>query len=354
MKKLPFLSYGVGIDVSKANFHVKFMGKDSSETIKIRGGRTFDNTVSGIKKFLAWIEKHRKDKALPLRIYLEATGVYHERVLFHLYEAGYSVSLLMGKRVNAYKVSIGEDSKTDDKDSYALGHMALSRKERPWKPATAHILEVRSLMRLRRSLINSRVACQNQLHAITHSLYGSAQIPQVLTQTIDHLNDQIQTLEKEALELTQKDKELSEKAHMIVQSLKGIGLISFLEIVSEVNGFSQFRSINQLVKYAGLDIIEKQSGTVKGKTRISKKGNARIRSALYMPALSMIREKNQPLFSLYLRVVKRNPKIKKKAIVAVQRKLLILIFVLWKKNQPFDPKYQWNKQATAKKEVALA
>ena len=96
------------------------------------------------------------------------------------------------------------------------------------------------------------------------------------------------------------------------------------------------------------------AGTVKGKTRISKKGNARIRSALYMPALSMIREKNQPLFSLYLRVVKRNPKIKKKAIVAVQRKLLILIFVLWKKNQPFDPKYQWNKQATAKKEVALA
>ena len=353
MKKSPLIQYGIGIDVSKSDLYVCFSGKTSCESIKIRGTRKFSNSVSGIKKLAEWIEKHRKDKGLGLRIYLEVTGVYHEQVLFGLHERGYSVSLLMGKRVKAYKKSLGDDSKTDPRDSYALAHMASSRKEKIWKPLSKDILEIRALMRLRRSLITSRVRHQNQLHAIKHSLHQFELIGDTLTELIAQAQAQIKTLEKQALQRVEKDTELSAKMHLIIDSLTGLGIISLLEIICETNGFSEFRSINQLVKYAGMDIIENQSGKLTGKTRISKQGNARIRSALYMPVLSIIREKVDPFFPLYERVLKRNPKIKKKAMVAVQRKLLILIFVLWKKNQAFDPKYKWNEKSQPKMEVAL-
>ena len=353
MKKNQFIQYGIGIDVSKSELYIHFLAKTSIEEIKIRGKRKFSNTPSGIKELVEWIEKHRKDKGLELRIYLEVTGVYHEQVLFGLHEGGYCVSLLLGRRVKAYRKSLGEESKNDPRDSYALGHMALSRKERAWKPLSKHILAIRSLMRLRRSLIKSRVGHQNQLHAIKYSRHASALVHDTLTEAIKQINDQIKSLEQQALKLAQKDTELDQKMHLLVDSIEGLGMISLLEIICETNGFSEFRSINQVVKFAGLDIIENRSGAVVGKTRISKQGNARIRSALYMPVLTIIRQKSDPFFPLYLRVLKRNPKIKKKAMVALQRKLLILIFVLWKKNQAFDPNYQWNQNTKPKKEVAL-
>ena len=353
MKKSPLIQYGVGIDVSKSDLHVQFLEKLADDSIKVRGKRKFANSVSGIKKLSDWIEKHRKDKVLGLRIYLEVTGVYHEKVLFGLNELDYSVSLLLGKRVKAYKTSLGLDSKNDPNDSYALAHMALSRKEKVWAPLSKDILEIRGLMRLRRSLITSRVRYQNQLHAIKHSFHQFELIRDSLIELISQTQARVDALEKEVLERVENDGDLSEKMHRIVDSLTGLGMISLLEMICETNGFSEFTSINQLVKYAGMDIIENQSGKLTGKTRISKQGNARIRSALYMPVLTIIRQKKEPFFPLYQRVLKRNPKIKKKAMVAVQRKLLSLIFVLWKKNQAFDPEYKWNHKSLAKMEVAL-
>ena len=92
-----------------------------------------------------------------------------------------------------------------------------------------------------------------------------------------------------------------------------------------------FESIRQVVSYAGLDVVMKESGKFKGKTKISKKGNARIRQCLFMPAMSAIQH-NDKIKDLYWRIRERNPDIKRKGIVAGMRKLLILIFVLWKKN----------------------
>ena len=90
-----------------------------------------------------------------------------------------------------------------------------------------------------------------------------------------------------------------------------------------------------------MDIAERQSGLFKGKTRISKKGNSRIRECLFMPALSATNY-NEHIKALYQRVIERNPTIKRKGVVAGMRKLLILIFVLWKKNEAYNAEYQWD------------
>jgi len=53
--------------------------------------------------------------------------------------------------------------------------------------------------------------------------------------------------------------------------------------------------------------------------------------------------KNEKIKELYERITERNPQIKKKGVVAGMRKLLILIFVLWKKNEEYDPHHEWQK-----------
>ena len=126
---------------------------------------------------------------------------------------------------------------------------------------------------------------------------------------------------------------------MIVDSVKGLGVLTVLTTVAETNGFHDFCSSKQLISYSGYDIIENQSGKHIGKTRMSKKGNVHIRTNIYMASLSVIRHKIEPFYGLYIRLLKRNGGIKKKAMVAVQRKLLVLIYTLWKKNEAFDLNY---------------
>ena len=73
---------------------------------------------------------------------------------------------------------------------------------------------------------------------------------------------------------------------IILCSIPGVGLLTAATVLAETNGFDLIRNKRQLTSYAGLDVKEKQSGTsVKGKPRISKKGNKYLRKAMHLPAL---------------------------------------------------------------------
>ena len=127
-----------------------------------------------------------------------------------------------------------------------------------------------------------------------------------------------------------------------VCTIIGVGFITAVTIVGETNGFLLFKSISQLVSYAGYDVVQNQSGQHTGKTKISKKGNSHIRRALYFPALSAV--SNCKMFhDFYLRIYE-NSSIKMKGYVAVQRKLLVLIYTLFKNDTVFDPNYLKNKE----------
>jgi hypothetical protein len=117
-------------------------------------------------------------------------------------------------------------------------------------------------------------------------------------------------------------------------------------VIAETNGFALFNNIGQLIKYAGYDVVEHQSGIRKGKTKISKKGNSHIRRILYMPALCAVNCNQKPFVNLFNRVYQRTG-IKMKGYVAVQKKLLVYIYTLWKKNKAFDENYSQPKQDTS-------
>ena len=89
-----------------------------------------------------------------------------------------------------------------------------------------------------------------------------------------------------------------------------------------------FTNRNQIVSYAGYDVIKKESGTsVNAPTKISKKGNSYIRQMLYMSAMSAARSDDHHK-DYYQRIVCKSG-IKLKANVAIQRKLLLLIYALF-------------------------
>lgn len=341
-----FQRYGVGIDMSMESFNVCFKGLTVDEMEKILGTRKFPNTLGGFNSFCQWLISKVKDQTIPLRLLLEVTGVYHENLLFHLHDLGYHVSLELGKRTKRYLESKGYDSKNDKEDAKGLASMVLERKLKVWQPVSEKLYEVRQILRYRKALTENKVAYQNQLHAINHAHRTSELVLGSIKESIKGLNKQIRELEKQAKSILEQDSQLWQRAKKIVDSLPGIGWLTIMEVLAETDGFVMFSSTKQLTKYAGYDIIERQSGKRNGKTSISKNGNARLRSAMFMPATTHIRTcENSPLTQLYLRLLKRNGGIHKKAATAVQRKLLCLIFTLWKSGQKYDPEYHKKNEA---------
>ena len=137
--------------------------------------------------------------------------------------------------------------------------------------------------------------------------------------------------------------------------MPGVGLLTAATVLGETNGFELIRNKRQLASYAGLDVKEKQSGTsVKGKPRISKKGNKHLRKAMHMPALAAIRH-DERFKAIFARLVAKHG-IKMKAAVAVQRKLLEMIYTIYKTNTPYDKNYfrnrdQQNKMLIGSKKI---
>ena len=113
-------------------------------------------------------------------------------------------------------------------------------------------------------------------------------------------------------------------------------------IIAETNGFELIKNKAQLVSYAGYDVVENKSGTsLDSPTRISKKGNSFIRRALYWPAITAVQ--HEPEFKQLFNSVFEKTRIPMKAYVAVQRKLLVLIYTLFKKDEAFLPDFKNNK-----------
>ena len=95
-------------------------------------------------------------------------------------------------------------------------------------------------------------------------------------------------------------------------------------------------------------MVQRQSGLSTQATRISRRGNVRLRTALYLPAVSSLRHNPQQK-AFYARLRARQPS-GKPGVIAVMRKLLLLCYSLWKNDCPYDPHY--HPAHLAEKEVA--
>lgn len=120
-------------------------------------------------------------------------------------------------------------------------------------------------------------------------------------------------------------------------SIKGMGIITVAGLIGEVGNFEAFSTIAEIMKLAGLDLYEVSSGNHRGRHHISKRGRALMRKLLYFAALSVVRKKGI-MHDDYQKMLARGmPKIK--ALVAISRKLLRLVFALVRNHTVYVTNY---------------
>ena len=327
----------VGIDVAGKDYRVCFKQRRKDGSIRIKGSRKFTNTSKGHQELATWIEKKRLSDQ-PVRVCMEATGVYYESLAYHLHDQGYQVHVLLPNRIKGYFKFLNLKSKTDKIEADGLAELGINHELPVWAPASPQMYALKGLNRERNRLIDQKTVFANQLHAQLACQSPNRGTVKRLKQVLRLLDRQVKEVEQDMGKKMASDPELKSRIDNICL-VKGLGWITVLGIIAETNGFAMVQHKSQLVSYAGYDVIERQSGrTVKGKTRISKKGNRQIRRALHFPAMSAVRHQQGEFKNLYDRVFDRT-KIKMKGYVAVQRKLLVLIYTLYKNNIPYDPDF---------------
>jgi len=350
--KIQIIKQACGMDMSKDSFVVCYLVEDSDGNQILRGRKKFNNTPKGFIAFWAWISK-KKISDLPLVFLLEATGVYHEALTYFLHDQSCEIKVILPNQSKAFGKSLNVKTKNDDIDSKTLAIMALERPHlRSWKPASPKMRTLKKLSRERTQLVKEKSAIKNQLHAEKHSYKTESGIVDRYKQRINFIEQQIKEIEKQLMKLVKEyDPKLLSKIENICE-LDGVGFITVITLIAETNGFELFTSIRQLISYSGYDVVENQSGNFNGKTKISKMGNKYIRRALHMPSLAVVRcNPDSPFAKQYERVFERT-KIKRKGYVAVQRRMLILIYTLFKKDQAYNADF--HRQACETKKLQAA
>lgn len=330
------LKYSVGVDMSKESFDACISVINTLQKVTIKASRKFANSLKGFHEFKTWIKKHQKEQ-LPLVITVEATGVYYEEFAINLFESSFCISVVLPNKSKKYLQSKGLKSKNDKIDAKGLSQMGAEQNLTRWEPFSKSIYELRSLTRQNEDLQNQKTMVINRLEANKYSAFPDKLVKKQLNKLLQFYEKQIMEVKSKIGEVINNDELLKSKVEKI-NKIKGLGILTIATIIAETNGFKLFNNQRQVVSYAGYDVIENQSGNRAGKTRISKKGNSHIRRALHMPAFLVVRYDQGGFKALYERIEERTG-FKMKAYVAVQRKLLMLIYTLWKKNEEFDPVY---------------
>jgi transposase len=326
--------YSVGLDVSSKDIKCCISTIDNVQAVKVKSSLTIVNSKKGFEELVIWVKKWHIEVDKPISICMEATGIYHENCAYFLNEKGFRVSIILPNKAKKYLQSLGLKSKNDSIDAKGLSKMGAEQSLPVWEPIGYFYYELRILTRQHQSLQQSISAEQNRLHAANASAF---QIKFEIKQTqklIAFLKAQLVAVDEEIKRLIKSHPAMEVKFNKVCK-LYGISILSSATIIAETGGFILFNNYKQLVSYAGYDVVENQSGSRQGKTKISKRGNSRIRRIMHMPALVTIRKKESAFKKLYNRVVDKSG-IKMKGIVAVQKKLLVMVYHIWKNDLDYD------------------
>jgi transposase len=337
----------VGIDCSKDRLDVCFGQLTADLDVVYKATASFSNNGKGFKKLLAWSNKLAKPSTA-VNFVVEATGVYHEHLANFLADAHLPLSVVLPNKAHQYAKTLKVRTITDKTASKALCSMGLEKKLDLWQKPDPVYVPLKQLTRERERLQKECTASKNQLHAQQYSAYKDMAVVKRAKKRIALLEKQINEIEEQIKQVVNAHPMLKERIKKAC-TIPGVGLITAVTVVAETNGFHYVRNCKQLASYAGYDVKEKTSGTsVKGKPRISKEGNSHIRRAMHFPAVSAINatKDHHSLKDFFKRIEAKHPDIPMKAYTAVQRKLLLLIYTLWNKNEEFVPNYESTKAAT--------
>ena len=319
----------LGIDIANRKFNVCLINPSGKLKHKL-----FPNTSTGFEHLREWLSKQGVES---VHACLEATGTYGEALALFLHQAGHTVSVINPAATKAFAQSRLSRTKTDRVDAELIARFTPAQAPPAWTPLPQEVRELQALVRRLESLIEMRVAEENRLSSgITVDM-----VRQSVEELLAHLNEQIKRTEELIHTHINNHPGLKQQSQLL-DSIPGIAETTAALLLSEITDITQYRSARQVAAYAGLVPRERQSGSsVRGRTRLSKIGNARLRKALYFPAITALR--CSPFFQAWAEGLLKRGKSKMSVICAVMRKLLHVAYGVLKSEKPFDP--QWAKSA---------
>lgn len=314
----------IGVDVSAKTFDIAFRrekGRIATEQ--------FDNDAGGHQALIRFIKKRWQ----LIRVVMESTGIYGFDLALALSNAKIEVMVANPRAAANFAKAVLQRSKTDRLDAAMLLEFAERMPFVAWQAPSAELVELRSISRRVEALQQITRAEKNRLHAAMH-VTGTGVVRKSIRSTLKAIAKQVAQLRAAALKVIASDRLLTRRNELLL-SCKGIGQISAISILAELAVLPPEMTDRQWVAHAGLDPREFESGTsIKGKPRITKRGNRHLRAMLYLPARAASRfEPNAAHFAARLR---SNGKTPLQIHVAVMRKLLHGIHAMFRDDVPFD------------------
>ena len=300
----------VGIDVSKKTLAVAEEGEKVVEIV---------NDAGSIRTWL-------KSLPQPARIAVEATGIYHVELVEQAHRAGHAVYVIDGYRLNRYRESIGGRAKTDASDARLLLRY-LQREAtdlRPWSPPPKGYRELQQLILRRARLIQSKTS-------LGQSLGGLTQLGPTRRALLRHIDQVDQILKKRIRKVLRNQQWLQEARR--IQAIEGIGDITAAALVMTFQR-GAFSSSDAFIAFLGLDVRIRESGSFKGRRKLTKKGASELRRLLYMAAMTARRSPTWKAF--YQRHLDRGLS-KIQSLVALARKLARVAFAMLRNGSEYRP-----------------
>ncbi|HEZ6063797.1 TPA: IS110-like element ISNgo3 family transposase, partial [Neisseria meningitidis] len=282
----------------------------------------FKNNDDGLKQFRLWIKGNRIRKAY---IGMEATGIYYEKAADML-SSYYTVYVINPLKIKDYGKSRFNRTKTDKADSNLIADYIKRHQDTliPYQIPKNKALQ--KLINLKNQLQQHQKQIKNRLHSTEEDFIRN--IHQDLIDTIQDKMEQVKIAISEQIK-----KQTDNNHYRNLQTIPSIGKDTASVLYAQLTE-KHFKTANQFVSYAGLSPAIIQSGTsVRGRGRLSRYGNRRLKSTLYMPALCAYRFN---AFPKLINNLKKAGKPKMVIIVAIMRKLAKLAYYIVKTGQPYD------------------
>jgi transposase len=301
----------VGIDVSKQQLQV---------AIRPSGERFAEaNDARAVRRLVKRLKPLRCS-----RIVLEATGGYEALLAAALYAEGLPVVVVNPRWARDFARSIGQLAKTDAIDAEVLAQYAELPQLKVRELPDEQTRELRALCARREDLIDMLVAEEHRLE------HAPKRLRREINGHIDYLRKRLKHLDHD-LDQAVRNSDLFRQQSELLSSVPGVGRVLCVSLLGRLPELGRLNRA-EVAKLVGVAPLNRDSGKLRGVRRIAG-GRAALRRVLYMAALSAIRA--NPVLRAYYRHLRALDKPAKVALVAVMRKLLLILNAMIKTATPW-------------------
>ena len=181
----------LGVDVSQKELEVSLGRLNEDLSIELYSHRVFKNKETGFEALYKWLEKNTIVE-FPVRIVMEATGVYHQKFACFIIEKGCNISIVLPNKISNYMRTLDTKTVTDKTCSEAITRFGLERKLEDWNKPDDTYRSLQQLTRERDQIVNERTVCKNRLHAEESEAFPNEGSIRRINELIKFLNKQQQ------------------------------------------------------------------------------------------------------------------------------------------------------------------